>query len=236
MEANKWICLRDYLDKKFILIHKKQGGITKDSSLFLYIYTLTIKFHNNMVMVSNIFLSIWGLLMIGCFLSLIILGGSSKITLFQYLYLRFFAEKEDWHNYVEMNKYIDSGHSIPIMELHDFTHMQCDPSLKEKYSEFISNNPYYFLIFNTANGPELCGYSTSSNKCDNIIFSSFYQKLCLKMARKMGYTHDKLCSMLKDGLVREKYRRTENARRVKELEGSLKELHERQERLDEKTE
>ena len=185
---------------------------------------------------SFIFLSVLGLIMVGCTLSLIILAGSTKITLFQYLYLRFFAQKEDWNSYVEMNKYIDSGHSIPIFGLHDFTHMQCGPDQKEKYEEFMSNNPYYFLIFNTIKGPELCGYSTNSKRYGGIIFSSFFQKLCLKMAHKMGYTYDELCSMMNDDLSREKDRRLENERKIKEREASLKELHERQERLNEKTE
>jgi hypothetical protein len=174
--------------------------------------------------------------MIGCILSLIILAGARHITAFQYLYLRFFAEKEDWRNYVEMNKYIDSGHTIPILGLHDYTHMQWDPKLKGTYSEFLSHNPYYFLIFNTPNGPELCGYSTTETRFGGIIFSSFFQKLCLKMAYKMGCTYDGLCDMLKDDLVRENNRRAEKARQMKELESSLKDLRERQEHLNEKTE
>jgi len=189
-----------------------------------------------MMTLTNIFLTIGALMLVGCILSLIVIGGATRITPFQYLYLRIFAEKDDWDNYVRMNNYIDSGHSIPIIELHDFTDMQCDPNLREKYAEFISHNPYYFLIFNTVNGPELCGYSTSGKKIGGIIFSSFYQKLCLKMARKMGYTYDDIRSMLKDGLAREEDRCAKNARRMQELEDSLKEIHERQEQLIEKTE
>ena len=187
-----------------------------------------------MVILTQIFLAIGALMLIGGILSLIVIGGATRITPFQYLYLRIFAEKEDRDNYDRMNKYIDSGHSIPIIELHDFTNMQCDPSMKEKCAEFILQNPYYFLIFNTINGPELCGYSTNSKKNGDIIFSAFYQKLCLKMARKMGYTYDDICSMMKDGLAREEDRYAENLRRMQELESSLKELHERQEHLIEK--
>lgn len=189
-----------------------------------------------MAILTQIFLAIMVLLLIGSVLSMIVLAGASRITPFQYLYLRFFAEKDVWRSYVEMNKYIDSGHTIPIIEMHDFTNLQCDPDLKEKYAEFISQNPYYFLIFNTTNGPELCGYSTTSKKYGGIIFSSFFQKLCLRMARKMGYSYDDLCSILKGGLAREKDRHIEYTHRIKELEASLKELHERQARLNEKTE
>ncbi len=189
-----------------------------------------------MVTLSHIFLSFLALLMIVGILSLVIIGGSTKITLFQYLYLRFFAERKDWRNYVDMNKYINSGHSIPIMELHDFVHLRCDPSMKEKYSEFISHNPYYFLIFDESGKPELCGYRANIMEDRDIIFSAFYQKLCLKMAGEMGYTYDELCTMLKDGLARNKNRRMENARRIKELESSLASLKKDQEHLNEKTE
>lgn len=176
-----------------------------------------------MVILSHIFLSIWVLTMIVGVISLIIIGGSKKITLFQYLYLRIFAEKKDWCNYVKMNEYIDSGHSIPIMELHDFTYMQCDPSMTEQYIEFISHSPYYFLIFDRSGRPDLCGYRTNITKDGNLIFSAFYQKLCLKMASKMGYTYDDLCSILKDGLAREEDRRIKIDRRIKELADLLKE-------------
>lgn len=174
------------------------------------------------------------LIMIGLGLSLVIITGATRTTLLQYLYLRFFGEREYWLRYVNMNKYIDSGHSIPIMEHYDFVNMQCDPNLKEKYAEFVAHNPYYFLIYNTINGPELCGYSTDSN--EHIIFPPFYQKLCLKMARKMGYTYSDLYTMMNDGMTRYKVRRMERIRRMNDLEASLKELHERQKRLNEKTE
>lgn len=187
-----------------------------------------------MAILTTISLSILALLMVGCILSLIIIAGSGRITPFQYLYLRIFGDREAWHSYVEMNKYIDSGHFIPILGLCDFVHMQCDrdPKQKEKYTDFISHNPYYFLIFNKDNEPELCGYGTNSENYGHIIFSSFYQKLCLKMARKMGYTYADLYSMMEGDMAREEDRRLEAARKIAELESILKSLEKSQESLN----
>ena len=127
-----------------------------------------------------------------------------------------------------MNKYIDSGHFIPVLGLHEFIDMRYDSDMKEKYTEFVSQNPYYFLIFNRGGEPELCGYRTSSDRYrpSDIIFSSFFQRLCLKMVRKMGYTYADLYSILEGDIAREEDMRM----KIAELESSLKE------RSNEKTE